>query len=640
MPRILSIFALVVLSMAASAQPSLLDRARALHKQALLIDGHNDYPWALREHDPARDLDKLDISKPQPSIMTDIARLKAGGVGGQFWSVYTPVELQGQAAVTATLEQIDIVHRMVRKYPQAFELALTADDVQRIHRAGKIASMIGMEGGHSIDNSLANLRMFHRLGARYMTLTHTSNTPWADSATDTPKSNGLSPFGEEVVREMNWLGMLVDLSHVSPETMEDAIHVSEAPVIFSHSVARALNDHPRNVPDNILKMLTANGGVIMVTFVPGFVSPAVNAWNKLQTAEQDRLKALTPNDPAAVKTGVDKWTAGHPAPRATIADVANHIDHIRDVAGINHIGIGSDFDGITQTVQDLDNVSTYPALTAELLKRGYSEDDITKILGTNILRVMRQAEQVSKRLQAQRGPSTAIMNASSAAAQAQGPVTITLQRTTCFGTCPAYTVTIADNGTVTYTGGDHARVQGSQTWKIDPSAVRALAKEMQDAGYFDLQDEYRAMMTDHPTTYTSLTVGSRTKKIKNYVAGPPRLKEMEERIDEVAGTKKYVRGDGKLLEAIQDGDVATVRSLLAAGADAKAIDSDRVTLVMRAAELGNAEAVRLLLAAGGDPTARDRFGRNAADRARDGLASGIAKQYELILRMLTDELMS
>jgi hypothetical protein len=341
-----------------------------------------------------------------------------------------------------------------------------------------------------------------------------------------------------------------------------------------------------------------------------------------------------------VKTGVDKWTAGHPAPRATIADVANHIDHIRDVAGINHIGIGSDFDGITQTVQDLDNVSTYPALTAELLKRGYSEDDITKILGTNILRVMRQAEQVSKRLQAQRGPSTAIMNAASPGAQAQGPVTITLQRTTCFGTCPAYTITIRDDGTVTYMGGDHARVQGSQTWKIDPSAVRALAKEMQDAGYFDLQDEYRAMMTDHPTTYTSLTVGSRTKKIKNYVAGPPRLKEMEERIDEVAGTKKYVRGDGKLLAAIQDGDVATVRTLLAAGADAKAMDNDRVTLVMRAAELGNADAVRLLLAAGGDPTARDRFGRNAADRARDGLASGIAKQYELILRLLTDELLS
>src|SRR3954462_2153916 len=230
MPRILSIFALVVLSMAASAQSSLLDRARALHQQALLIDGHNDYPWALREHDPARDLDKLDISKPQPSIMTDIARLKEGGVGGQFWSVYTPVELQGQAAVTATLEQIDIVHRMVRKYPQALEPALTSDDIERIHKAGKIASLIGMEGGHSIDNSLADLRMFYRLGARYMTVTQTRNTPRADAASDTPKWNGLPPFGEDVVKEMNWLGMLVVLTDVAPDAMEDAIRVSQAPV--------------------------------------------------------------------------------------------------------------------------------------------------------------------------------------------------------------------------------------------------------------------------------------------------------------------------------------------------------------------------------------------------------------------------
>src|SRR4051812_21942918 len=408
MPRILSIFALVVLSMAASAQPSLLDRARALHKQALLIDGHNDYPWALREHDPARDLDKLDISKPQPSIMTDIPRLEAGGVGGQFWSVYTPVELQGQAAVTATLEQIDIVHRMMRKYPQAFELALSADDIERIHKSGKIASLIGMEGGHSIDNSLADLRMFYRLGARYMTLTHTSNTPWADSATDTPKFNGLSPFGEDVVKEMNWLGMLVDLSHVSPDTMEDAIRVSQAPVIFSHSDARALNDHPRNVPDAILQMLPKNGGVIMVTFVPGFASPKVNEWNKRQTAEQDRLKALTPNDAAAVKAGVDTWTAANAAPPATIADIADHVDHIRKVAGIDHIGIGSDFDGITQTVKDLDNVSTYPRLTAELLRRRYSDADVRKILAQNVLRVLRQAEKVSKRLQAERRPSTAL----------------------------------------------------------------------------------------------------------------------------------------------------------------------------------------------------------------------------------------
>ena len=242
---------------AVSAQTDYLARARALHKSSLLIDGHNDYPWALREHDPARDLDKLDISKPQPSIMTDIPRLKEGGVGGQFWSVYVPVELQGQAAVTATLEQIDIVHRMIRKYPETFELALTADDVERIHKAGKIASLIGMEGGHSIDNSLADLRMFQRLGARYMTLTHTSNTPWADSATDTPKFGGLSPFGEEVVKEMNWLGMLVDLSHVSPDTMEDAIRVSQAPVIFSHSdaaragrsSARRARQHPADAAE-------------------------------------------------------------------------------------------------------------------------------------------------------------------------------------------------------------------------------------------------------------------------------------------------------------------------------------------------------------------------------------------------------
>jgi membrane dipeptidase len=409
MPRPLIFLLLVVLSMtAASAQTDFLARAKALHARSLLIDGHNDYPWALREHDPARDLDKLDISRPQPSIMTDIARLKAGGVGGQFWSVYVPVELQGQAAVTATMEQIDIVHRMVRKYPDAFELALTADDIERIHKSGKIASLIGMEGGHSIDNSLADLRMFHRLGARYMTLTHTANTPWADSANGPVEHHGLTPFGEAVVKEMNWLGMLVDLSHVSPETMEDALRVTEAPVIFSHSDARALNDHIRNVPDDILKMLPKNGGVIMVTFVPGFVSPKVSAWSKLQTAEQDRLKAINP-DAAVVKAGVDKWTAANPAPPATIAEVADHIYHIRNVAGIDHIGIGSDFDGITQTVKDLDDVSKYPALTAELLKRGYSDGDVRKILGENVMRVLREAEKVSKRLQSQRGPSAAVI---------------------------------------------------------------------------------------------------------------------------------------------------------------------------------------------------------------------------------------
>jgi membrane dipeptidase len=398
----------VTLTQPQQTSDALLAHARALHKQSPLIDGHNDYPWALREHSPARDLASLDIRQPQPSIMTDIPRLKAGGLGGQFWSVYVPVELQGQSAVTATMEEIDTVHRMVRKYPETFELALTAADVERIFKAGKIASLIGMEGGHSIDNSLADLRMFYRLGARYMTLTHSSNTPWADSATDTPKFGGLAPFGEEVVKEMNWLGMLVDLSHTSPDTMADALRVTQAPVIFSHSDARALNDHPRNVPDNILQQLPANGGVVMVTFVPGFLSPKVNDWNKLQTAEQDRQKAAHPNDPAAVKAAVDAWTAANPAPRATITDVADHIDHIRKVAGIDHIGIGSDFDGITQVVQDLDDVSKYPSLTAELLRRGYSDADIKKILGQNVLRVMREVEKVSKKLQAERGPSTAI----------------------------------------------------------------------------------------------------------------------------------------------------------------------------------------------------------------------------------------
>jgi membrane dipeptidase len=386
------------------AETALLERAQALHKQVPLIDGHNDYPWALREN-AERDLDKLDISKPQPSIMTDIGRLRAGGVGGQFWSVYVPADLQGQAAVTATLEQIDIVHRMMRKYPETFELALTSDDVERIFKKGKIASLIGMEGGHSIDNSLGALRMFHRLGARYMTLTHSRNIPWADSATDTPVLGGLSPFGEQVVREMNWLGMLVDLSHVSPDTMADAIRVSQAPVIFSHSSARALNDVPRNVPDNVLQMLPKNGGVVMVTFVPGFLSPKVAAWSKLQTAEENRLKQQFPTDAEAVKKGLADWTKANPAPLSTVADAADHIDHIRKVAGIDHIGLGGDFDGITSVPEGLEDVSKYPALTAELLRRGYKDDDVKKIIGLNILRVMRSVEKVSATLQKERAAS-------------------------------------------------------------------------------------------------------------------------------------------------------------------------------------------------------------------------------------------
>ena len=405
LPLSLAVLALMTTPHAQQAgDPALLERARALHKQVPLIDGHNDYPWAVREN-VQRDIAKLDISKPQPTIHTDIARLRAGGVGGQFWSVYTPSDYAGQTAVTATLEQIDIVYQMLRRHPETFELALTAADVERIFKSGKIASMIGMEGGHSIDSSLAALRMFHHLGARYMTLTHSKNTPWADAATDTPQHGGLSPFGEHVVREMNWLGMLVDLSHVSPDTMADAIGVSAAPVIFSHSSARAVNDVPRNVPDNVLQMLPKNGGIVMVTFVPGFLSPKVTAWNALETAENARLLQQFPGDEAARKSGIETWRAANPAPRATIADTANHIDHIRKVAGIDHVGLGGDYDGITSVPQGLEDVSTYPALTAELLRRGYSDDDVKKVLGLNILRVMKAAEGVSAKLQKERGPS-------------------------------------------------------------------------------------------------------------------------------------------------------------------------------------------------------------------------------------------
>ncbi|HUQ89341.1 MAG TPA: dipeptidase [Vicinamibacterales bacterium] len=360
-------------------------RAIAIHRQTPLIDGHNDYPWALRDLDPGRDFGKADISKPVPKLMTDIPRLRQGGVGGQFWSVYTPSTMMGKEATRVTMEQIDTVHRMTRQWGETFQMALTSDDVERGFKNGKISSMIGMEGGHSIDNSLAVLRMFYALGARYMTLTHSSNLAWADSATDKPEHGGLTKFGEEVVREMNRLGMLVDLSHVSPDTMEDALRVTEAPVIFSHSSAKAICNVPRNVPDNILQIVAKNGGVVMVTFVPGFISQEVADFNAKPEAER---KGMT-------------------APRATLSQVADHIDHIRKVAGIDHIGLGGDFDGITEVVSGLEDVSKYPDLTAELLKRGYKDEDVKKILGLNVLRVMRQAERVAAGLQKTRPASTA-----------------------------------------------------------------------------------------------------------------------------------------------------------------------------------------------------------------------------------------
>jgi membrane dipeptidase len=380
------------------AQGDLMSRARALHGQVPLVDGHNDYPWALREANVNLDLSRLDIAMLQPRLMTDIPRLRAGGVGAQFWSVYVAVAMQGQAAVRATLEQIDIVHRMMRKYPETFELAGTAADVRRIFASGRIASLIGMEGGHSIDNSLPALRMFYRLGVRYMTLTHSANVPWADSATDKSALGGLSPFGEEVVREMNRLGMLVDLSHTSPGTMEDAIRVSEAPVIFSHSNARGLNDHARNVPDAVLRLLPKNGGIVMVTFVPGFLSSEVNAWEGRSAATLQALRSKYPNDQTRVRAGLDEWRRANPSPRVSVTTVADHMDYIRKTAGPDHVGIGSDFDGITSTPAGLEDVSKFPALTAELLRRGWPEEDIKKALGLNALRVMARAEQVAAEL--------------------------------------------------------------------------------------------------------------------------------------------------------------------------------------------------------------------------------------------------
>ncbi|WGM30365.1 dipeptidase [Brevundimonas sp. NIBR11] len=374
-----------------------LARVGEILRATPLIDGHNDLPWALRQgfgNDPrAVDLaTDLDASTP---LHTDIPRLRAGGVGGQFWSVYVPATLPPTEAARETFEQIDTVRRIVAAHPDVFELAATADDVERIHRAGKIASLIGMEGGYSIDDSLGLLREFHQAGARYMTLTHSKTTTWADSATDAPKWGGLSPFGEAVVREMNRIGMMVDLSHVSEETMVDAIRVSEAPVIFSHSSARAVTDHPRNVPDSVLAAMADDGGVVMVTFVPGFISEAVRNWNADRAAEAARLLALNPGDPAAVTSGTAAWDTAHPQPTAGIDDVVAHIQHVREVAGIDHVGLGGDFDGVTSLPTGVDGVDAYPRILSALMAAGWTEADIRKLAGENVLRVMRAVEAVA-----------------------------------------------------------------------------------------------------------------------------------------------------------------------------------------------------------------------------------------------------
>jgi membrane dipeptidase len=388
----------------AAPSPELLARARRLHAQVPLVDGHNDLPWEIREKggsDPAR----MNPENALPQQMTDVPRLRAGGVGGVFWAAYVPVDYMGHGAARVAMEQIDLIHRMTEQSP-SLELALTAADVRRIHRRGKIASLIGIEGGHAIENSLGALRQFYAMGVRYMTLTHVTTTDWADAATDSARHGGLTPFGEEVVREMNRLGMLVDLSHVSAETMRDALRVSQAPVIFSHSSAQAIADHPRNVPDDVLQMVRANGGIVMVNFYSGFTDPRAAAVMHDMVYVERRFKAEHPNDPATADSLYDQWRLAHPIPRGTVRTVADHVDHLVKVAGIDHVGLGSDFDGISTTPVGLEDVSKFPNLTAELLRRGYSDDDVKKILGLNLLRVMGQAEQVAARLQRERPAST------------------------------------------------------------------------------------------------------------------------------------------------------------------------------------------------------------------------------------------
>lgn len=386
-----------------------LTRARALLAKAPVIDGHNDVPWQVRE----RLQGKLDgfaferLPDDQRAIWhTDIERMREGRVGGQFWSVYIDAAMPRDDAVIAAFEQVDVARRLIDKH-EALEFTPTEAAAARAMKAGRIASMLGAEGGHSIGNSMAMLRRLHALGVGYMTLTHSKTIDWADSATDAPRHDGLSPFGVEVVREMNRLGMLVDLSHVSAATMNDAIDASAAPVIFSHSNARAVTNHARNVPDDVLKRLAANGGVIMVTFVPAFSSNEVAQWGAAQAGEEARLKSLNPGDPAAAKAQLDAWAAANPRPQATVAQVADHVDHIRKIAGIDHIGIGSDFDGIPAGPVGLEDVAAVPNLFAELLRRGYSEAELAKIAQGNIRRVMRQAEAAAVRLQRERGPSEA-----------------------------------------------------------------------------------------------------------------------------------------------------------------------------------------------------------------------------------------
>jgi membrane dipeptidase len=372
------------------------EKALAIHRDALLIDGHNDLPWELRETD-GPGFRTIDLTKPQKRFHTDIPRLKKGNVGAQFWSAWVPMDYAHKGtAVKTTLEQIDVIHEMARRYPDTFAMAYGTDDILRVRKSGKIACLIGIEGGHAIDNSLALLRDYYKLGVRYMTLTHSESLDWADSCSDEPKAHGLTPFGVSVVHEMNRLGMLVDLSHVSPETMKAALKATKAPVIFSHSSARAVADHARNVPDDVLKLVKANRGVVMVNFFSGFITSEGARAMKLMFEKGRELKKQYPNDDAKYRDAFRAWAKENDYPAGDVRNIVDHIDHIVKVAGIDHVGIGSDFDGVPKLPTQMKDVSCYPLLTQIMLDRGYTKEQIHKVLGGNLMRVFAEAEKVSR----------------------------------------------------------------------------------------------------------------------------------------------------------------------------------------------------------------------------------------------------
>jgi len=409
MKPLLVLIMAVLMNTSLSIADTLDARVSAVLRQTPLIDGHNDLPWQFKRR-ANNQLSAIDIgqnlSRSENPLHTDIPRLRAGMVGGLFWSVYVPIETYGGSAIAVqqVIDQIDLVYRLTERYSEDFEIALTASDVRRIHGEGKMASLIGMEGGHAIHNSLATLRQLYHLGARYMTLTHSKGLLWADSATDTPRHQGLTDFGKQVVREMNRLGMLVDLSHVSEATQLQALDITQAPIIFSHSSAYAVTKHPRNVTDRVLKKVADNRGIVMVNYLTSYISEPLRLYREAYEAHRDSLTGSE----TEIQALMAAWSEARPAPEATLYDVADHIDHIRDIAGIDHLGLGTDYDGMPPGPIGLEAVSTYPALLKELLIRGYSDEDIAKIAGENILRVMTEVEAVSASLRKLKGPDETV----------------------------------------------------------------------------------------------------------------------------------------------------------------------------------------------------------------------------------------